>query len=126
MPAAHSMENGVNGAVHHKVLGAKHFVRHNPRSDRFDAQCFHHVEFWCARATRICRDCSALCEYVQMAMRATSGACGNLVRCQEACGAIWTLREYCGRLHARSVATSDCTFAHTRIQAVLDRSDAEE
>lgn len=39
-----------NGVPHHRVLGAKHFVRHNPRTDRFDVERFHHVEFWCAES----------------------------------------------------------------------------
>ena len=30
-----------------KLVGAKNFKRHNPKSDRFPLHRFHHVEFWC-------------------------------------------------------------------------------
>ncbi|GBF87494.1 carbamoyl-phosphate synthase large subunit, chloroplastic-like protein [Raphidocelis subcapitata] len=34
-----------------QLVGYDNFKRHNPRSDRFAVQRFHHVEFWCADAT---------------------------------------------------------------------------
>lgn len=34
-----------------ELVGHANFKRHNPRSDRFGVQKFHHVEFWCADAT---------------------------------------------------------------------------
>uniref|UniRef100_K3WDR9 4-hydroxyphenylpyruvate dioxygenase n=1 Tax=Globisporangium ultimum (strain ATCC 200006 / CBS 805.95 / DAOM BR144) TaxID=431595 RepID=K3WDR9_GLOUD len=34
-----------------KLVGYKNFVRHNPMSDKFDVQKFHHVEFYCGDAT---------------------------------------------------------------------------
>jgi 4-hydroxyphenylpyruvate dioxygenase len=34
-----------------KLVGFDNFKRHNPRSDRFGVQRFHHIEFWCADAT---------------------------------------------------------------------------
>lgn len=34
-----------------KLVGFKNFVRHNPMSDKFDVQKFHHVEFYCGDAT---------------------------------------------------------------------------
>eukprot|EP00775_Hariotina_reticulata_P005049 gene5049-5290_t len=34
-----------------KLVGHANFVRHNPRSDKFAVQKFHHIEFWCADAT---------------------------------------------------------------------------
>eukprot|EP01025_Chloroclados_australasicus_P062056 TRINITY_DN8149_c0_g1_i1.p1 TRINITY_DN8149_c0_g1~~TRINITY_DN8149_c0_g1_i1.p1 ORF type:complete len:475 (+),score=47.86 TRINITY_DN8149_c0_g1_i1:98-1522(+) len=33
------------------LIGFKNFVRHNPLTDKFNVQRFHHVEFWCADAT---------------------------------------------------------------------------
>lgn len=37
------------------LVGYKNFVRHNPKSDRFAAKKFHHVEFWCMDATNTAR-----------------------------------------------------------------------
>ena len=34
-----------------QLVGAKHFVRNNPRTDRFPIHRFHHIEFWCSDAT---------------------------------------------------------------------------
>jgi hypothetical protein len=34
-----------------RLVGAKNFVRHNPRSDKFEVLKFHHVEFWASDAT---------------------------------------------------------------------------
>ena len=31
-----------------KMVGFDNFVRHNPKSDKFDIRRFHHVEFWCS------------------------------------------------------------------------------
>eukprot|EP00879_Flechtneria_rotunda_P003380 GHRR01003608.1.p1 GENE.GHRR01003608.1~~GHRR01003608.1.p1 ORF type:complete len:199 (+),score=67.46 GHRR01003608.1:254-850(+) len=33
------------------LVGYSNFVRHNPRSDKFGVEKFHHIEFWCADAT---------------------------------------------------------------------------
>jgi len=34
-----------------KLVGFKNFVRTNPKSDRFQVNRFHHIEFWCTDAT---------------------------------------------------------------------------
>lgn len=34
-----------------KLVGAKGFVRHNPKTDRFQVHRFHHFEFYCGDAT---------------------------------------------------------------------------
>lgn len=34
-----------------QLVGAKNFVRQNPKSDHFPVHRFHHVEFWCPDAT---------------------------------------------------------------------------
>jgi hypothetical protein len=34
-----------------KLVGYDNFVRHNPKSDKFDIHRFHHVEFYTADAT---------------------------------------------------------------------------
>ena len=34
-----------------KLVGCANFVRTNPRSDAFECQRFHHIEFWCGDAT---------------------------------------------------------------------------
>ncbi|EFJ46247.1 4-hydroxyphenylpyruvate dioxygenase [Volvox carteri f. nagariensis] len=44
-----STPGGREGGV--KLVGYHNFVRHNPRSDKFAVQKFHHIEFWCADAT---------------------------------------------------------------------------
>lgn len=36
-----------------KLVGNKNFKRHNPMSDRFDVQKFHHIEFFCLDATNV-------------------------------------------------------------------------
>ncbi|RLN73178.1 hypothetical protein BBJ28_00004426 [Nothophytophthora sp. Chile5] len=36
-----------------KLVGYQNFVRHNPKSDRFDVHKFHHVEFYCGDATNV-------------------------------------------------------------------------
>jgi 4-hydroxyphenylpyruvate dioxygenase len=36
-----------------KLVGFNNFVRHNPKSDKFDMRRFHHVEFWCLDATNV-------------------------------------------------------------------------
>uniref|UniRef100_A0A7N0VGH8 4-hydroxyphenylpyruvate dioxygenase n=1 Tax=Kalanchoe fedtschenkoi TaxID=63787 RepID=A0A7N0VGH8_KALFE len=38
-----------------KLVGFSNFVRSNPRSDRFVAKRFHHIEFWTSDATNTCR-----------------------------------------------------------------------
>jgi 4-hydroxyphenylpyruvate dioxygenase len=38
-----------------KLVGFDNFVRHNPMSDKFDIQCFHHIEFWTSDATNTSR-----------------------------------------------------------------------
>lgn len=47
--AVHSEVNG--SAPPRKLVGHDNFVMHNPRSDRFDIQRFHHIEFYCTDAT---------------------------------------------------------------------------
>lgn len=43
---------GENGTTYNRQLvGHSNFKRHNPRSDRFEAHKFDHVEFWCGDAT---------------------------------------------------------------------------
>ena len=34
-----------------KLVGCANFVRNNPRSDAFECEGFHHIEFWCGDAT---------------------------------------------------------------------------
>lgn len=34
-----------------KLVGYDNFIRHNPKSDLFKIERFHHIEFWCADAT---------------------------------------------------------------------------
>ncbi len=47
-----SGSQGENGVTYNRQLvGHSNFKRHNPRSDRFEAQKFDHVEFWCGDAT---------------------------------------------------------------------------
>jgi hypothetical protein len=43
-------KDGVD-AKRRKLLGCDHFVRHNPMTDRFDMQRFHHLEFYALDAT---------------------------------------------------------------------------
>ncbi|KAG4964446.1 4-hydroxyphenylpyruvate dioxygenase [Glycine max] len=38
-----------------KLVGFKNFVRTNPKSDRFQVNRFHHIEFWCTDATNASR-----------------------------------------------------------------------
>lgn len=38
-----------------KLVGFHNFVRHNPYSDKFVVQKFHHVEFYCSDATNTSR-----------------------------------------------------------------------
>lgn len=38
-----------------KLVGFDNFVRVNPLSDKFDIECFHHLEFWTADATNTSR-----------------------------------------------------------------------
>ncbi|PIA41355.1 hypothetical protein AQUCO_02200044v1 [Aquilegia coerulea] len=43
------LNNDANSKL--KLNGFSNFVRHNPKSDLFPVQHFHHVEFWCTDAT---------------------------------------------------------------------------
>jgi 4-hydroxyphenylpyruvate dioxygenase len=38
-----------------KLVGFENFVRHNPKSDRFEILKFDHLEFWCQDATNFSR-----------------------------------------------------------------------
>lgn len=38
-----------------KLVGYDNFVRHNPKSDKFELKHFHHVEFYCQDATNMAR-----------------------------------------------------------------------
>ena len=40
-----------------KLVGCEHFVRHNPHSDKFAIERFHHIEFYTADATSTCKRC---------------------------------------------------------------------
>jgi len=46
---------GGTGASSRKLVGCEHFVRHNPRSDRFAMHDFDHIEIWCSDATSTAR-----------------------------------------------------------------------
>ena len=50
-PSAHDGVREPPAAKRHKLVGHKHFKRHNPMTDRFPLHRFHHVEFWCGDAT---------------------------------------------------------------------------
>ncbi|KAG7399502.1 hypothetical protein PHYBOEH_008737 [Phytophthora boehmeriae] len=52
MPPAATNENSPKKM---KLVGCQNFVRHNPKSDRFDVHKFHHIEFYCADATNASR-----------------------------------------------------------------------
>lgn len=36
-----------------KLVGYHNFVRHNPKSDRFETERFHHLEYYCLDATNV-------------------------------------------------------------------------
>lgn len=38
-----------------KLVGYDNFTRSNPKSDKFEILCFHHVEFYCCDSTNISR-----------------------------------------------------------------------
>jgi len=38
-----------------RLVGHDNFVRHNPLSDKFRVDRFHHIEFWCSDATNVAR-----------------------------------------------------------------------
>jgi 4-hydroxyphenylpyruvate dioxygenase len=38
-----------------RLVGCEHFVRNNPRTDRFGVERFHHIEFWCGDASNTWR-----------------------------------------------------------------------
>jgi hypothetical protein len=38
-----------------KLVGFDNFKRSNPRSDKFEMHCFHHVEFYCSDSTNVSR-----------------------------------------------------------------------
>jgi hypothetical protein len=40
-----------------KLVGAKNFVRNNPRSDKFAMHRFHSIEFWTSDATNVFKRC---------------------------------------------------------------------
>ncbi|GMH12510.1 hypothetical protein Nepgr_014351 [Nepenthes gracilis] len=54
--AAHE-KAGSNGSSSsgYNLVGFSNFVRHNPKSDRFNVKSFHHVEFWSPDATNCSR-----------------------------------------------------------------------
>jgi len=47
--------HGGTGKSTGKLVGHDNFVRHNPRSDRFEMEDFDHLEFWCTDATSTAR-----------------------------------------------------------------------
>ena len=38
-----------------KLVGFSNFKRHNPKTDKFEAKRFHHIEFWCGDANNTYR-----------------------------------------------------------------------
>lgn len=36
-----------------KLVGYHNFVRNNPKSDRFEIERFHHIEYYCVDATNV-------------------------------------------------------------------------
>jgi len=49
------MANEKQNQTGFKLVGFKHFIRTNPKTDRFKVKRFHHVEFWCTDATNTAR-----------------------------------------------------------------------
>ena len=49
------MSNTNDGSVTRKLVGYDNFKRHNPKSDKFEILCFHHVEFYCSDSTNVSR-----------------------------------------------------------------------
>jgi 4-hydroxyphenylpyruvate dioxygenase len=41
--------------VERKLVGYDNFKRSNPKSDKFEILCFHHVEFYCSDSTNVSR-----------------------------------------------------------------------
>ncbi|XP_047148695.1 4-hydroxyphenylpyruvate dioxygenase [Vigna umbellata] len=50
-PYSNTMGNKTELQSDFKLVGFKNFVRTNPKSDRFQVNRFHHIEFWCTDAT---------------------------------------------------------------------------
>jgi 4-hydroxyphenylpyruvate dioxygenase len=44
-----------SNAGERKLVGFANFKRSNPRSDKFDIQRFHHIEFFTLDATSLCK-----------------------------------------------------------------------
>ena len=44
-----------NASVERKLVGYDNFKRSNPKSDKFEILCFHHVEFYCSDSTNVSR-----------------------------------------------------------------------
>lgn len=40
-------EDKLDGKIISSMVGFDHFVRNNPRTDKFEVKRFHHIEFWC-------------------------------------------------------------------------------
>ena len=38
-----------------KLVGYDNFIRHNPMTDKFSVNNFHHIEFYCSDATNTSR-----------------------------------------------------------------------
>lgn len=51
----HSMHAGEKTISERKLVGYDNFKRSNPRSDKFEMHCFHHVEFYCSDSTSVSR-----------------------------------------------------------------------
>ncbi|TKY57198.1 4-hydroxyphenylpyruvate dioxygenase [Spatholobus suberectus] len=50
-PNTNTMGKETQAQTGFKLVGFKNFVRTNPKSDRFQVNRFHHIEFWCTDAT---------------------------------------------------------------------------
>jgi 4-hydroxyphenylpyruvate dioxygenase len=48
-----SLTNSV--PIERKLVGYDNFKRNNPKSDKFEILCFHHVEFYCSDSTNVSR-----------------------------------------------------------------------
>ena len=50
-----SMQAGSKISAERKLVGYDNFKRSNPKSDKFEMHCFHHVEFYCSDSTNVSR-----------------------------------------------------------------------
>ena len=51
----HSTHAGNMTSAERKLVGFDNFKRSNPKSDKFEMHCFHHVEFYCSDSTNVSR-----------------------------------------------------------------------